>query len=133
MGRAGLIFEPHPWNLQNQHKFWRCFNVITKIFWYLCKFRICKKSLKQRSPCMKNSLANSSCDSHFHNGAFLYHKMGWLQYIWQFTHLTFPQLMNIFQNDCENVASTVTTPFYDNGTPRHENRNHSTVTLLAQI
>ena len=26
--------------------------------------------------------ANSSCDSHFHNGSSHYHKMGWFQYIW---------------------------------------------------
>ena len=40
MGVAGLIFEPHPPNFENQYNFWRCLNGTKKIFWYLYWFQI---------------------------------------------------------------------------------------------
>ena len=43
MGMAGLVFEPHPPNFQNQYNFFRCTNDITMIFWDLYFFRIWKK------------------------------------------------------------------------------------------
>ena len=43
MGVAGLIFEPHPPNFQNQYNFFRCTNDVTMIFWDLYSFRIWKK------------------------------------------------------------------------------------------
>ena len=46
-GMAGSIFEPHPPNFQNQDNFWKWSNDITMIFWYLCWFKIFKKSGKQ--------------------------------------------------------------------------------------
>ena len=38
MGVAGLIFEPHPPNFENQYNFWRCLNDIKMIFSYLYWF-----------------------------------------------------------------------------------------------
>ena len=35
MGRAGLVFEPHPSTFQNLHNFWRCFNDIAWIFFHI--------------------------------------------------------------------------------------------------
>ena len=64
--------------------------------------------------------ANRGCDSCFHNRASCYHKMGLIT-----VHLTFPQLLNIFKNNCGNVRCTAITPFSDNGTPCYENGNHS--------
>ena len=42
MGVAGLIFEPHPPNFENQYNFWRCSNDAKMIFWFLYWFQIFK-------------------------------------------------------------------------------------------
>ena len=42
MGVAGLIFEPHPPNFENQYNFWGCSNDAKMIFWFLYRFHIFK-------------------------------------------------------------------------------------------
>ena len=42
MGVAGLIFEPHYPNFENQYSFWRCSNDAKMIFWFLYWFQIFK-------------------------------------------------------------------------------------------
>ena len=42
MGVAGLIFEPHPPNFENQYNFWKCSNDAKMIFWFLYWFQIFK-------------------------------------------------------------------------------------------
>ena len=42
---ASPIFEPHPPNFENQYNFWRCWNDINMIFWFLYWFQISKISV----------------------------------------------------------------------------------------
>ena len=43
-GVAGISYELHPQNFQNQYNFLRCWNVINMIFWYFCSVLILKNS-----------------------------------------------------------------------------------------
>ena len=55
MGVAGLIFEPHPPNSENQYNFWR-FSIDAKmIFWFLYRFQIIVECSVQicSCPCLK--------------------------------------------------------------------------------
>ena len=46
MGMAGLIFEPHPPNFENQYNFWRCSNDAIMIFDFSTGFRFSKISVE---------------------------------------------------------------------------------------
>ena len=51
MGVAGISYELHPHNFQNQYNFLRSWNVITMIFWYFCSILIFKNSQWAIRPC----------------------------------------------------------------------------------
>ena len=50
MGMAGLIFEPHSPNFENQYNFWRCSIDAKMIFWFLNQLQIFKDQCGVFSP-----------------------------------------------------------------------------------
>ena len=60
MGMAGLIFEPHPPNFENQYNFWRCSNDAKMIFLFLYWFQIFKDQYGVFRPYLQLSLGEGS-------------------------------------------------------------------------